>query len=463
MKKKLRYLIADKQFYTRVLMLALPIMLQQGISNTVSLFDSIMVSSLGDNALAGVSIVGQIFFVLGALFIGTSAGAGIYIVQFFGAGNKQKMRESFLARGLLLLLMSIIAIVIIKLFGKDMIALFLPDSPEAVNEGVKYLNVMIYTIIPFAIINLYASTYRENKHTVEPMIIGIIAIFVNLIFNYLLIEGHFGFPRLGVEGAAIATLLSRIVEALILMIVAHKRKYPFADKVYRNLHISGEIMIKVLMKTIPLMVNELFWSLGMITLNFAYSNYGLTVVNALSIASTINNLFFIIFGGLATSISIIIGAELGANRMEDIKRTAARLITFGVVVCWGFGLIMGLTAPFTPKLFTNIHPDSQNLATEFMIIAACFLWVYCYNASCFFILRAGGSTISALIFDSFFTWLLPVPTALLFIFVFKDNRPRILELYIFIQCLDFVKVTLGSIMIKRGKWIRNLTTVTNEV
>ena len=453
---KLKKLIATKDFYKRILLLAVPVMLQQGITNTVSLLDTLMVASLGDYSLGGVAIVSNIIFVLGALLIGSAAGAGIYIVQFFGAKNYDKMRETFRARTYLVLLISIFGIVIAKVFGEDILRLFLKEE-LAISEGMKYLNVMIFTIIPLGIINLYASTYRENQHTMIPMIFGIIAVLVNLIGNYLLINGHFGFPKMGVEGAALATLISRLVEVVLLISYAHYKKFIFAEKVFRTLYVSKDIIKSVLFKTLPLMLNEFFWSMGMIMLNLSYSQYGLVVVNAFTIASTINNLFFIIFGGLANGIAIIIGQELGANRLEGLKLTAVRLITFGVVVCWGFGIILAITSPFTPRLYGHISIESQLLATKFMLLVSCFLWVYAYNASCFFILRAGGSTLSALIFDSLFTWLLPVPIAVYVAFFMKGERPYIVYLYLFIQCLDFIKLTIGTIMIKRGKWIRNLT------
>ena len=456
MLNKLKKLIAPKEFYKRVLLLALPVMLQQGITNTVGLLDTLMVSSLGDFALGGVSIVSNIFFVLTALIIGAAAGSGIYIVQFFGAKNYDKMHQVFRARIIFLLVVSIIGISIASIFGENILRLFLEDG-QAIVEGMKYLRIMVFTIIPLATISLYASTYRENQHTMIPMIFGIIAVLINLVFNYLLINGHFGFPKLGVEGAALATLLSRVIEALLLIIYAHYKKYVFAHRVYRTFFISKDILKNVFLKTLPLMVNEFFWSMGMIMLNLSYAQYGLVVVNAFTISSTINNLFFIIFGGLANGIAIIIGQELGANRFENIKLTAARLIAFGVVVCWGFGIILAITSPFTPKLYSDISVESQLLATRFMLLVSIFLWVYAYNASCFFILRAGGSTVSALIFDSLFTWLLPVPIALYVAFVMKGNRPDVVLLYFSIQCIDFIKLTIGTIIVRRGKWIRNLT------
>ena len=219
MLNKLKKLIAPKEFYKRVLLLALPVMLQQGITNTVGLLDTLMVSSLGDFALGGVSIVSNIFFVLTALIIGAAAGSGIYIVQFFGAKNYDKMHQVFRARIIFLFVVSIIGISIASIFGENILRLFLEEE-QAIVEGMKYLRIMVFTIIPLSTISLYASTYRENQHTMIPMIFGIIAVLINLVFNYLLINGHW-ISKLGVEGAALATLLSRVIEALLLIIYAH--------------------------------------------------------------------------------------------------------------------------------------------------------------------------------------------------------------------------------------------------
>ena len=260
MLNKLKKLIAPKEFYKRVLLLALPVMLQQGITNTVGLLDTLMVSSLGDFALGGVSIVSNIFFVLTALIIGAAAGSGIYIVQFFGAKNYDKMHQVFRARIIFLFVVSIIGISIASIFGENILRLFLEEE-QAIVEGMKYLRIMVFTIIPLSTISLYASTYRENQHTMIPMIFGIIAVLINLVFNYLLINGHFGFPKLGVEGAALATLLSRVIEALLLIIYAHYNKYVFAHRVYRTFFISKDILKNVFLKTLPLMVNEFFWSI----------------------------------------------------------------------------------------------------------------------------------------------------------------------------------------------------------
>ena len=314
---------------------------------------------------------------------------------------------------------------------------------------------MIIGLVPLAIVQLYGTSLREIGHTKIPMICGIVAIFLNLIGNYILIFGHFGVPALGVSGAAIATVFARIIEAITLVIISHHKKMPFCHGVFNGFAIGKKLFAAITKKGSFLLLNEVLWSLAMTVLVMAYTYRGEDgVVSAYTISSTVSNLFYIIFGAQAAAISIMVGNELGANRLKEAEMHSKQLLLFAVMVAIVFGLILATISFFVPKLYPEASDAARDMATKFMLIVALFLPVYAYNTGCFFVLRSGGKTSLTFIFDSGFMWVLAVPTA--FLLSLLTNLP-IPVVYLLVQALDLVKTFLGTMFLRKKTWLRNLT------
>lgn len=293
----MKKLIGDKKFYLMVLSIAVPIMVQNGITNFVAMLDNIMIGRVGTEQMSGVAVANQLIFVFNISVFGMVSGAGIFGAQFFGSKNMEGVRNTFRFKLISLTLLTVAGALILLFFGDRLISLYLQgegteESIRATLEyGGHYLRIMLIGIFPYALTQAYASTLRELGETVAPMRAGIAAVVTNTVLNYILIFGKFGAPCLGVAGAAIATVVSRFVEcaAIILWTHTHGEQLEFIQGAYRSLRVPGTLVRQILLKGSPLMANEFLWSLGMATLTQCYSVYGLAVVAGLNISSTISN------------------------------------------------------------------------------------------------------------------------------------------------------------------------------
>jgi len=343
--------IGDKKFYRMLIVLVLPIIVQQGITNFVSLLDNLMVGALGTIYMSGVSIVNQLIFVFNLAIFGGLSGASIFGTQFYGVHDWKGMRDTFRFKMIFSLITCAIAIVIFVLFGDDLILLFLENeknTPEDIAatlvQAKSYFNVALVGLVPFAIVQVYAGTLREMGETFTPMVAGCIAIGVNLVFNYLLIYGKFGFPPLGVAGAAIATVMSRFVELAYIVIVTHTHadRFEFIKGVYKGMSIPLSLVKSIIFMGTPLLINEVMWSVGTTFINQNYSIRGIEVVAATNITTTAWNLFCVIMFAMGSAVSIMVGQRLGAgdkNGAIDINHklvfiTLVSHVLIGIIVIW---------------------------------------------------------------------------------------------------------------------------------
>ena len=321
--------------------------------------------------------------------------------------------------------------------------------------GKQYLWVMMLGLIPFAVTQIYTSTLRETGETVLPMKAGLTAVCVNLVFNTLLIFGYLGFPALGAIGAAIATVISRFVECAIVVLWTHRHadKNVYIQGVYKSLHVPKKLTKQILLKGTPLMVNEAAWAGGMTVLMQCYSVRGLSVVAGLNIASTISNLFNVVFIALGSSVSIIIGQLLGAGKMEEAKDTDTKLIFFSVASCVLIGVLLAITSPLFPRLYKTTD-EVKKLATDFILIAALCMPQNAFMHATYFTLRSGGKTIVTFLFDSVYIWVLSIPLAYT---LTRFTGLSIVPIYLICQMVDLVKCFIGYVLVKKGVWLQNIT------
>lgn len=452
-------LIGDRAFYAMVLGIAVPIIVQNGISNFVSLLDNIMVGSLGTEQMSSVSIVNQLIFVYNLCLFGGLSGAGIFTSQYFGQKDDEGIRHTFRYKIWMSLILTIGAFVVFLVAGDFLIKLYLSGSSDGgdlaatLSYGKTYLRVMLVGIPAFMMMQIYASTLRECGETVVPMKAGIIAIVVNLVFNYLLIFGKFGFPQLGITGAAIATVMSRYVEAAIVIwwTHSHRKINTYIAGIYRSLKVPMDVVRKIFTKGMPLLLNEALWSAGMATLSQCYSVRGLNTVAALNIANTVNNLFSIVLIAMGSAVAIIVGQLLGAGKMEEAKDTDTKLIAFSVITCIGIAAVMFCLAPLFPKLY-NTSDVVRNQATAFMMAQAIFMPQAAFLNTTYFTLRAGGKTVITFFFDCAFIWLISIPIVFV-LSQFTGMPPH--YIYVCGQLAEIGKSVLGFLLVKKGVWINN--------
>ena len=457
----LKKLIGDKAFYRKVMLVAIPIIIQNGISNFVSLLDNIMVGQVGQLQMSGVAIVNQLIFVFYLCIFGAVSGAGIFTAQFHGSGNHEGIRQTFRFKLMVSVVISLCGIVLFRIFGERLITLFMQsdDDPADVQAtleyGLSYLSVMMVGLLPFALSTVYSSTLRESGQTTVPMVAGISAVLVNLCLNYVLIFGHFGAPVMGIRGAAIATVISRFVELGIVVSWTHLNgaKHPFIRGAYRSMYIQGELLGNIFRRGFPLLINEFLWSTGMTVLNQCYSTRGLDVVAALNICTTLSNLTNVVFLSMGNVVGILVGQMLGAGKDKEEIRTADRqLIFISVVSCFLFGSIMAAVSGVFPHAF-EASDQVKALATGLILINAVAMPVHAYNHACYFTLRSGGKTFITFLFDSGFVWTINVPLAYC---LSRFTGIPILGMYAIVVCTDLIKCGMGTFMVKKGSWIQNL-------
>lgn len=452
--------IGDKKFYLMVLAVAVPIMVQNGITNFVAMLDNIMIGRVGTEEMSGVAVANQLFFVFNVTIFGLLSGAGIFGAQFFGSKNVEGLRDTFRFKVISGCVLMTAGILLLYFKGEQLISLYLHDVDGSSDVaatlvfGGQYLRIMLIGTVPYVFAQIYASTLRETGETVAPMRAGVAAVVTNTALNYVLIFGRFGAPCLGVSGAAIATVVSRFVECGIIILWTHRRadQFLFIRNVYRNFRVPASLVIKIMQKGSPLMVNELLWSAGMAIMTQCYSTYGLVVIAGLNISSTISNVCNIVWLAMGNAIAIIIGQLLGAGKMEEARDTDRKLIFFSVSSCFLIGGILLALAPVFPQIY-NTSDEVRALATRLIIVGACFMPAQAFLHGAYFTLRSGGQTVITFLFDSCFLWACSIPAAFC---LSRYSGLPILMTYLFCQSLDIIKCVIGFILVKKGVWLRNI-------
>lgn len=453
--------IGDRAFIRRVMAVALPIMIQNAITNFVSLLDNVMVGQVGTAQMSSVAIVNGLLFVYNMCVFGAVAGPGIFTAQFAGSGDHDGVRHTFRFKLLTVLALTAVGWAVLIPGGRWLVGLYLQGEGEAaaieatMAYAGSYLRIMLLGTLPFAVASAYSGTLRELGQTVVPMAASGVAVAVNMCLNYVLIFGKLGAPALGVDGAAIATVTARFTE---LAVVAgwthlHPRRNPFIRGVYRSLRIPGQLCRRMAVKGLPLLLNEFFWAYGMAFLNQCYSVRGLDVVGALNITRVLTDISSVAFMAMGMSVGIIVGQLMGSGAAEaEIRDTDRKLITIAVLVCFVFGSLMAALSGVFPLLY-DTEDSVRKLATQLICVGAAIMPFNAYTTSAYFTLRSGGKTAVTFLFDSCFVWAVIVPIAFC---LSRFTGMPIVPLYACCQATDLIKCVLGWWMIKKGSWIQNL-------
>ena len=459
----LRRFVGDRAFYKRVFAVALPIIIQNAITNFMALLDNIMVGRLSTAQIGGVTIVNNnLMFIFNICMFGAAAGAGIFTTQFRGGGDNEGIRYTMRFKLILCGILSFVAGVAFWYLSDPLIGLYLTGdgdprlAAETLAAGREYLYMMLWGMLPFAITNGYASTLRECGRSTVPMVASMAATSVNLIGNYILIFGHFGAPAMGVRGAALATVISRYVEMGIVMVWTHTHPdlYPYARGLFRSVHIPGKLLGSIITKGMPLLLNEFFWTIGMALTNQCYSTCGLDVVPAMSISSTLYNLASAVFRSMGSTVGIVMGQMLGERRStEELMDANGKMqilaAFFGVV----FGALVAGVSGLFPMLY-NTTDAVRLLAARTILISGVLMPLQAYSHPMYFTLRAGGKTGLTTLFDCGSIWFLYLPASFL---LSRFTGLPFLAIYAICNSIDLIKCIIGSALIRSGIWIRYLT------
>ncbi|MDO5702881.1 MAG: MATE family efflux transporter [Lachnospiraceae bacterium] len=454
----------DSAFVRHTMIIALPIMLQNGITNFVSMLDNIMVGRIGTDPMTGVSVVNSLLFVWYLCVFGGLSGIGIFTAQYCGKEDHEGVRWTFRLQLIVAAVLVILGVIVLRGGGGSLISLYLHedggggDAQATLQHAISYLTVMCIGFLPFAVTQVYSTTVRSYGETIVPMVASFMAVLVNLTGNYILIFGKFGAPALGVVGAACATVLSRFVEMAYIVIWTHthKKEMPFIRGAFSSMYIPAALAKSCAVKGTPLLLNETFWAGGQAVLTQCYSVRGLSVVSSLNISQTISNVFNVAFIAMGSATAIIIGQKLGSlgeDHKEELLSEAWRLIFFSTFLCIFSGILLFLTGTFFPKIY-NTTDEIRGLASSFIRVSAVYMPMIAFLNASYFIIRSGGKTFITFLFDSVFCWAVTIPTA--WILAYRTSLP-ILPVFIIVQGVEVIKVMIAAQLINRGIWIKDIT------
>lgn len=442
-------MIKDKDFLNTLLAIAVPIALQNLISSSLNLVDTVMVGKLGEVQIASVGLANQFFFVFVLISFGLNSGASIFFSQYWGKKDIINIRKVL---GIALICGTLISIVftcfaifspqlVLKLFTKDM---------EAITLGSRYLSIVSFSYLPTAISFSYSFGARSIGQAKLPMIISSISLVINTTLNYIFI---FGFS-MGVKGAAYATLISRLLEmVLILCFIYSKKEHPLAARTHELVNSTQEFIKNFFKTTFPVIMNEAFWSVGMTMYLAAYARISTEAVAAVHISNTVQNLFMVICFGIANASSVMIGNKIGANKQDRAICYAKNFSILGVLIGFFIGFSLFMLAPYVVSFF-NVSDQVKSSTIKILMVLSVVMSAKVFNTILIVgILRGGGDTRFSLYLDMGSVWLVGVPLA--FIGALIWNLP-VYWVVAFVSLEEVLKAVIGIPRIISKKWVRNI-------
>ncbi|WP_041138901.1 MATE family efflux transporter [Beduini massiliensis] len=455
---RLKKYICDKAFLKMVCTIAAPIILQQIVETLVGLADSMMVSGYSEFGVSAVQIGSQWEQIATLLSFGICSGVGIYTAQFFGSQDYKNLKKSF---GTMIMLSVAIAIpfILAAVFIPKIICGFYISDPTIIHYGSQYLIVTGISYVFVMVSFCFNYTYRCMSKTKVTMVISSITVLLNCLFNYLLIFGHFGFPELGIVGAAYGTLISRGLGTLMYVIYSTKTKQVFLGKLSVMFKPDPQFLQPVIRRILPTVANEGLFGVGQTLFFKAFGMIGVHAVTSVAIADRISNLFFMVIWAIVSAVQAIIGNTLGKNDMKLAKTYADYFMGMGLVVSVVLGLLMVITAPYLIGiLYANESGVVQQAATFILYAYAIKIGLRLFNAVIFGFLRAGGDTKVLALLDSVILYTVGLPLAFLCVTVFHfDIVPTI----ILIQLEQVIRIILAFKRYRSGAWMQNVTADVN--
>lgn len=457
-------LFGPGQFYKNALTIAVPIMLQQLIQNMVSLIDNFMVSGLGDVSMSGVNVAGQVLFVFMVYINSICMTGGIFLTQFFGAKNKDGMKQAFFFKLAMGLAAAIPYFLVCVVFPRNVLSLMLIGNTQAemiLDEAVSYIGLMFYIGIPMTISMCIASSLRDMGRVRIPLIVTIIATLTNTLFNWLLIYGNMGFPAMGVRGAACATVIARSLEFIIFMVIYYKDKPDFALDLVRAFKVNGLQFGRTLKKGGSILFCEMTWVLSETITTAIYNGRGgADVVSGMASSFAIANLFFIAFGGIYSATGVIIGKTLGEGKLDKARQQKTWILSGGAV----FGIVMMVfgfvTTLLVPHVFGRLSSNAISICRSMVVLMSFFMPVWVYMNAQQAVARAGGDTAMGAYTDATITIFIMLPLVFC-LGLFTAISP--VMMYLCVKLLDFIKLIVFHIWLKRERWLKNLTVGKNPL
>lgn len=445
-------------FYREALQIALPVMAQQLIMSLVSLIDNFMVAGLGDAKMAAVNVANQVNFVYLVVLWTLCGAGGIYMAQFRGANDAEGMKQAYQFKTIMALLVSTVYFVILWTIPEQLISVMTMGNSaqaEIVSYGAGYLRLISFTLIPIAISTAIGTAFREIGLPRIPLAISVVSTLVNTAGNYILIYGNFGAPRLEITGAALATIVARIIEVSAFLVYIRLRHIEFYVPVTRLLHINTRLMGEILGKSGMMLLSETTWVVSETVVTALYnSRGGAEVVAGMAAGWTIANVFFLVFGGIHAATAVVVGGVLGSGRLDE-ARNRAHWLKFGAFIA---GIVFALGAILStlliPVVFGNLTANARFITSGLVLVIAFYMPLWAVLNAQFAISRAGGDTALGMYVDVSVNTLLFIPGA--FILTLGTGIGPV-PMFAIIKLTDVVKYLIARWYLKKERWVKNLT------
>lgn len=443
----------DKKFLRNMFKIALPIMLQNLVTSSLNMIDTVMVGRLGEVEIAAVGIANQYFFFFNMILIGICAGCSVFISQYWGKKDYTNIKR-MLGIGLASVLFVSVIFMLLGFINPWRIISIFNKEANVIDIGGKYLFIVLFSYIFTAITFIYSFSLRSIGNTIVPLIVNISALLCNVFFNYVLIFGKLGAPALGVGGAAIATLIARVVETIVIIFLVYKGKGVFAAKLSELKDITFEFFIKSYKIILPVLLNDVLWAMASLIYSFVYGRMGTGATAAVQICNTVSNMFMVVIFGMASASSIMIGNSIGEGKEEQTIDYAKKFMRVSLVISMVLGILMAIVTPFILGFF-NVS-DEVRSSTLIMLYTVSIIFVVRFMGLVIMvgILRGAGDAKSVLLMESATMWLIGVPLTILGAFVF---RLPVHIVYALAVLEEVVKFILGFKRLKSLKWINDVT------
>ena len=443
----------DRGFLKKMLLIAVPIMLQNLVSSSLNMVDTIMIGKLGEVEIAAVGIANQYFFLFHMIILGLSAGCSVFISQYWGMKDFKNIKR-IIGLGLLSAIVASIVFMISGFINPERIILIFNKDSQVMEIGGRYLSIVLFSYIFTAISLIYSFSLRSIGNTITPLIVNVIALLTNVFLNYVLIFGKFGVPALGVEGAALATLIARVIEALVIVIFVYKGKGVLAAKFSELKDLSMAFVKRSYKIIIPVLLNDLLWASASLIYSVVYGRMGIEATASVQICNTVNNMFMVVTFGMASAASIMIGKSIGEGKEEEAVDYGRKFMVVSFFVSLIIGLGLALMAPFILTLFNVSEQVRRSSLIMLYTISVIFVIRFMGLLIIVGILRGAGDARRALVIEGSTMWLIGVPLTILGAFVFKLPVHMVYGLAIIEEIVKFI---LGFKRLRSGKWIKNIT------
>lgn len=449
--------ISRREVYRRLLVLAIPIALQNFLSALLNIIDSTMVQSLGEPQMGAVLLVNQFIFIYQVVIFAIAGASVVFISQFYGKGDTKRVSPVFFLACIMVVFVAV-GFTLVSYFAPSWLlnVFFNPNSATVLSEGTRFLKAVSWSFLPFGIATLIGISLRGMQKVIMPLVVSASVIGINFFFNFTFMFGKFGFPNLGIEGAAVGTVIARAAEMLVLIAVVVIRKYPIFARPSVMCRITKDYIKKYIKLFLPACANEIFWVLGtsIYLMVFSQLSNSESILAAVNITQSIDKLLFVVLVGLGNAAGVVVGNEIGAGNDERAKIAGRYSVSFATFVGIAVGLLTMLMTLIVPFIYPNTSLESIKHAQYLMLIFGVFLVARARTFTLIVgVLRAGGDTIFCMLIESVTIWLVAVPIALLTGLVFHWPIEAI---YACIYSEEIIKMVVVNMRFKRGKWMKNL-------